>query len=92
MCCVCVCVCVYCDTDPKLHGDPVVLLSEQFLPQPILLLLVPLPRQEFLDLGVAAQEGAAVAPGGGGRVGLAYFGGGLGVPEGLGGFYFLVGG
>ncbi len=77
---------------PKLHSDPVVLLREQFLAQPVPLLLLPFLRQELLNRGASAQEGAAVAPDGGRGVGLGYLGGVLGVPEGLGGFHFFVGG
>ena len=75
-----------------MHADPVALLGKQLFPQPVLLLLLPFLGQEFLDGGAAAEEGAAVAPDGGGRVGLGHFGGVPGVPEGLGGFHFLVGG
>lgn len=79
-------------TNPKLYTYPVVLLSEEFLAQSILLLLLPLLRQEILNRGVSAQEGAAVAPDGRGGVGLGHLGGVPGVPEGLGGFDFLVSG
>ena len=41
---------------------------------------------------MSAQEGTAVAPDGRGGVGLGHFGGVSGVPEGLGGFDFLVSG
>lgn len=41
---------------------------------------------------MAVEEGGAVAPDGVGCVGFYYLGGGLGVPEFLGGFNFLVGG
>ena len=67
-------------------------MSEQFFPQPVFLLPFPFLGQEGLDGCVAAEEGGAVAPGGGGGVGAGYEGGGLRVPEGLGGFYFEVGG
>ena len=77
---------------PKLNTDPIVLLGKQFFPQPIVLLLLPLLRQEILDGRVAAQEGTAVAPDGGRGVGSGHCRGVSRVPEGLGGFDFLVGG
>lgn len=77
---------------PKLNSDPILLLSKQLFTQSVLLLLFPLLRQEILDLCVSAEEGAAVAPDGVGGVGLGHFGGVSSVPEGLGGFHFLVSG
>lgn len=64
-------------------------MGKQLFTQSILLLPLPFLRQEILDPCVSAQEGTAVAPDGGGGVGLGHFGGVLGVPEGLGGFHFL---
>ena len=76
---------------PKLDADPVAVLREQFLAQPVLPLPVPFLGQEPLNLGVAAEEGAAVAPDGGRGVGSGHLGGVPGVPEGLGGLHLLVG-
>ena len=56
-------------THPKLHRDPIVLLREQFLPQPVFLLPFPFLGQKLFDGGVAAQERAPVAPDGGRGVG-----------------------
>lgn len=77
---------------PKLHTNPVALLREEFLAQPVLLLLPPLLRQELLDRRVSAEEGAAVAPDGGRGVRLGHFGGVPRVPEGLGGLDLFAGG
>ena len=75
---------------PKLNSDPILVQSEEFFAQSVLLLLFPFLRQEILDLCGSAEEGGAVAPDGGGGVGLGYFGGVLGVPEDLGSLYFLT--
>ena len=77
---------------PKLHGDLVLGEREQFLPQPVVLLLRPLLCEKGFDSSTPLQEGGPVAPDAGRRVGFRYAGRGLGVPEVLGGFDFGVGG
>lgn len=78
---------------PELHGDAVAaVVGEEFLAEAVGALAGPFVGEEGFDGGVAGEEGGAVAPGGGGGVGGGDEGGGAGVPEGLGGFYFLVGG
>lgn len=59
---------------PELHRYAVVRVREQLLAKAVGLFVLPFLRQEGFDGRAAAEEGAAVAPGRGGGVGLGYAG------------------
>ena len=57
---------------PKLHRNPLLPPSENFLAQAVVLLARPLGAQEIRDGGGAGEESGAVAPEGCGGVGCGY--------------------
>lgn len=68
---------------PELDGDAIVCVREELLAETVGTLDCPFSGQEVDDLRAAVEEGVAVAPGGGGGVGVGDEGGVSGVGGGV---------